>query len=309
MPSTPVDKTWSVGSDPAAVRGDPRRPRGEDAGLVVRTGWRGHGSTRIAAGAPGLGKNRVVPGQRTRAGFSPAPRPSASMHDGGGPVAVAGREALTSDSCPGAQPPLRRVSSSNSGKSAEQQRRSCRPPPGGSGRAVPRARRGPVVEEARSEAYVSAQQPASRQAPRVPSPHVHPRRARRAPVSPGQGSGPPVGLIWRIRDRDTFLALRRDGVRARSGPLTLVHLADRSDEPTPPRVAFAIGRRVGKAVVRNQLRRRLRAVFAEDAAAGSVPPGAYLVLAQPAAAALSYPELRDHVRRALSRLEQRDRRS
>lgn len=166
-----------------------------------------------------------------------------------------------------------------------------------------------MVEEARSEAYVPAQQPATRQAPRVPSPHVHPGRPRRPAVASGQGPGQAVGLIWRIRDRDTFLALRRDGVRARSGPLTVVFLVDGAPEPSPPRVAFAIGTRVGNAVVRNRLRRRLRAVFAEGAAADTVPAGAYLVSAQPAAAALSYTELSNHVRRALSRLDEGNRRS
>jgi len=44
---------------------------------------------------------------------------------------------------------------------------------------------------------------------------------------------------------------------------------------TPPRVAFAVGRRVGSAVERNRLRRQLRAVAAE--LAPDLEPGAYLV--------------------------------
>jgi ribonuclease P protein component len=52
-------------------------------------------------------------------------------------------------------------------------------------------------------------------------------------------------------------------------------------------VAFAIGRRVGGAVVRNRLRRRLR----ELARASSLPGGAWLVSAAPGAATASFAEL------------------
>jgi ribonuclease P protein component len=122
-------------------------------------------------------------------------------------------------------------------------------------------------------------------------------------------------LIWRIRDRATFEALRRDGVRARSGPIGITFVADprRAErepgpileaDPLPPRVAFAIGRRVGHAVERNRLRRRLRAVVAELARLddGPLQPGAYLVGCQVGAVGLTYQELREHVSRALTRI-------
>jgi len=48
-----------------------------------------------------------------------------------------------------------------------------------------------------------------------------------------------------------------------------------ADAGTPPRVAFAVGRRVGSAVTRNRVRRQLRAATAEIAR--GLPPGAYLV--------------------------------
>jgi ribonuclease P protein component len=59
------------------------------------------------------------------------------------------------------------------------------------------------------------------------------------------------------------------------------------------RVAYAVGRRVGPAVVRNRVRRRLReAIRSLDRASGGLPPGAYLVSVRPAAASLSYADLR-----------------
>jgi ribonuclease P protein component len=64
------------------------------------------------------------------------------------------------------------------------------------------------------------------------------------------------------------------------------------------RLAFAIGRRVGGAVVRNRLRRRLRAiVFSLDLA-----PGDYLVAAGSEAVDLGFPELQAAVTTAVEAL-------
>jgi ribonuclease P protein component len=58
----------------------------------------------------------------------------------------------------------------------------------------------------------------------------------------------------------------------------------------PPRVAYAVGRGVGGAVVRNRVRRRLRAATRAHAAE-FVPGRAYLIGAGPAAASTSYATL------------------
>lgn len=54
----------------------------------------------------------------------------------------------------------------------------------------------------------------------------------------------------------------------------------------PPRVAFAVSRAVGTAVVRNRLRRQLRAYLSEVRAQdpGRFPSGAWLFAIQPSAA-------------------------
>ena len=62
------------------------------------------------------------------------------------------------------------------------------------------------------------------------------------------------------------------------------------DPSLPPRVAYAVGRRVGPAVVRNRVRRRLRAA-AQAHRAELLPGGAYLFGAGPAAAAAPYAEI------------------
>lgn len=66
----------------------------------------------------------------------------------------------------------------------------------------------------------------------------------------------------------------------------------------PPRVAFAVGRNVGGAVVRNRVRRRLRAAM--HAHADLLRPGvAYLVRAAAPAADAAYRDLAAAVRDAL----------
>jgi ribonuclease P protein component len=71
-------------------------------------------------------------------------------------------------------------------------------------------------------------------------------------------------------------------------------------DAAPPRVAFAVGRRVGNAVVRNRVRRRLRAL-AREHAAGFAPGHAYLVAATFGADSATYRDLTDALRGLLSR--------
>ena len=73
----------------------------------------------------------------------------------------------------------------------------------------------------------------------------------------------------------------------------------RGQAPAQPCIAFAIGRKVGTAVVRNRLRRRLRDELAGLTRADRLPAGGYLVVLAPAAATLDGPTLRRHLRTAL----------
>jgi len=74
----------------------------------------------------------------------------------------------------------------------------------------------------------------------------------------------------------------------------------RSDDASPPAVAFAIGRPVGTAVVRNRLRRRLREIV--RARSDQLEPGcSYLIGAGAVAVALSRAELDRLVDEALRR--------
>jgi ribonuclease P protein component len=152
-----------------------------------------------------------------------------------------------------------------------------------------------VAEEAQGEAHVSAEQPETSEAARLPVPDVDPGRPGDPPNPAPEGPRAPLGLIGRVGDRATFDALRRDGRRARRGPMTVVYLPGGNDV----RVAYAIGRKVGPAVVRNRVRRRLREAVRElDRTTGGLACGAYLVTVRPEAAECTYRELRDDLGRA-----------
>ncbi|MBA3287260.1 MAG: ribonuclease P protein component [Acidimicrobiia bacterium] len=102
-------------------------------------------------------------------------------------------------------------------------------------------------------------------------------------------------MIGRIHGRRAFDRLARGGRRSHAGALWCTYAPD--EHLVPLRVAFAIPRAVGSAVTRNRLRRRLRALLAEQTALAS---GALLVGAKPTAVELTFVQLRDNLRRLVT---------
>ena len=83
--------------------------------------------------------------------------------------------------------------------------------------------------------------------------------------------------------------------------MSVAFVADPADEGGHPRVAYGVGRKVGPAVVRNRVRRRLRSAAREiDRSGDGLAPGAYLVTVRPDAARLDYAELRRQLASALA---------
>ncbi|MET0146880.1 MAG: ribonuclease P protein component [Ilumatobacteraceae bacterium] len=96
-------------------------------------------------------------------------------------------------------------------------------------------------------------------------------------------------MIGRIHERRDFERLNRHGRRARTRSLWCRYVDD--PDVVPGRVAFAIGRPVGSAVVRNRLRRRLRAL----SSSAPFEHGDLLIGAHQSASERSFDELRDEL--------------
>lgn len=91
----------------------------------------------------------------------------------------------------------------------------------------------------------------------------------------------------RLRRASEFQAVYRQG-RSYADSLVVLHVL--ADRPGPCQVGFAVGKKVGKAVIRNLARRRLRAAM--NAHLGELPAGTWLVVgARSGAAAASYDQL------------------
>ncbi len=114
----------------------------------------------------------------------------------------------------------------------------------------------------------------------------------------------------RITRRATFRGFAPPAPRYRSSLVTLVVASraqsedcGRHHDGTTARagVAYAISRKVGSAVVRNKVRRRLRSAVVELDAARHLRTGWYLVIVHPGAARASYQELRDALASVLDR--------
>ena len=88
----------------------------------------------------------------------------------------------------------------------------------------------------------------------------------------------------------------------RSKYLSLRHLESDGEETS--RLAFAITRKVGTAVTRNRIRRRIRGALAElDATGRPLPPGDSLIIVSPKCVNLDYQELVEDMDELLEKLE------
>lgn len=99
--------------------------------------------------------------------------------------------------------------------------------------------------------------------------------------------------------------MRANGIRARRGPLTVVLLPE--SDAGRIRIAYAVPKTAGGAVVRNRLKRRLRAVLADIARTQPevVPSGAMLVSCRAGVLERTPQELRNDVVRLLTELQSR----
>lgn len=144
----------------------------------------------------------------------------------------------------------------------------------------------PTPRPRTDEANVPAQRAKASQEARLPTPDADSRGSGGAAGKAAQGSPAALrlsGELWRIGDQQSFRRLLASPRRARSDLLAVqwVPLAE-----GPVRLAAAASRKVGGAVVRNRLRRRVRACIRE--LSPSLPPCLLMVRLSPAAASASY---------------------
>ena len=115
--------------------------------------------------------------------------------------------------------------------------------------------------------------------------------------TPNQVDGHKFGKELRVRLRRDFLRVQRRGRKHHSPNFVVASANGPSSGRT--RVGFSVSRRVGNAVARNRLKRRLREFFRlhrrELPAARDL-----VVIAKPGAAKLSYAELVEELRDRLS---------
>ncbi len=101
----------------------------------------------------------------------------------------------------------------------------------------------------------------------------------------------------RVSTRRQFAEFSTPTGRGQSGSLRVVFVEHPGQGSCA--VAFAISKKVGNAVVRNRIRRQLRAAI--DGLSPAPHPGLYLIKCAKGTGQLSYDEIQQHLRAALGR--------
>ncbi len=197
-------------------------------------------------------------------------------------------------------------------------------------------KRSPRKGKAADEAYVSAEQPTAKAHSRFSLPHGNTWGAEHPQAPPPEGPQEPdragtreacpaivkcvraprrdrprallrsapnqerrftFGKDVRIRRRRDFLTIQAKGWKTHSRNFVVVSMAH--SPACPSRFGFSVSRRVGNAVVRNRVKRRLRE-FCRLHRSRFDAGRDFVVIAKPGAATLSYAEIVEELRGALS---------
>ena len=116
----------------------------------------------------------------------------------------------------------------------------------------------------RDETHLSAQETTPVPRARLSQAHAHVRRSKSSSTTSSEGPSP-SHRITNLKPRDRRLSRRADFDRVfqhgRHNGGKLLSVRSVSNQQPLTRFAFAIPKRVGKAVVRNRVRRRLREIL------------------------------------------------
>lgn len=109
--------------------------------------------------------------------------------------------------------------------------------------------------------------------------------------------------VERLKRRPEFLQVAK-GQRWNT-PFFQLQAISAAAEQVSPRFGFTTTKRLGNAVVRNRIRRRLRAASAEVAGAMVVPGYDFVFVARPQALTCAYHDLKSEMMRAIDAMGRR----
>jgi ribonuclease P protein component len=150
------------------------------------------------------------------------------------------------------------------------------------------------------EAHFPAQQSRPGPSSRFPSPDGDSGRPCRDPRAPRPRSSQAVGLN-KLRKRAEFLAANTGKRAPMPGFVLLVR--DRADESSEVRVGFTVTKKIGNAVVRNRMKRRLRALSREVLAAEGVAGADHVLIGRAGGIERDYAALKAELGKALAKVK------
>jgi ribonuclease P protein component len=102
----------------------------------------------------------------------------------------------------------------------------------------------------------------------------------------------------RLRKRAEFLRCYRDG-RRRHGALVTLYIADPEGTGSRPRLGITVSRKVGGAVTRQRIKRRIREIYRRWSGRAQLPPCDLLFHVKPAAGQADFANLQAEIHRLL----------
>jgi ribonuclease P protein component len=149
------------------------------------------------------------------------------------------------------------------------------------------------------EAHLSAEQSGPQAPARVSPPHGDRRRAQ-APQRTPRARPQEAQRLVTLRKRADFLAANSGRRAAFPGFVLLVR--DRADGDCAKRIGFTVTKKIGGAVVRNRMKRRLRALAREILPATGFAGSDHVLIGRAGGIERDYAVLRQELERAVEKL-------